>query len=66
MISLIIVNYDRKLRMGVDIKRKEKVEKIIKFAKRMKRVQKETGVALKKAQKEMKQQADRERIEVEE
>ena len=52
--------------MGVDIKRKEKVEKIIKFAKRMKRVQKETGVALKKAQKEMNQQADRERIEVEE
>jgi len=34
----IIANYSRKLRMGVDIRRKEKVEKTTKFAERMKKV----------------------------
>jgi len=32
------VNYSRKLRIRVDIRRKEKVEKTIEFAERMKKV----------------------------
>ena len=43
--SLFMENYRRKLRMRIDIRRKGKVEKITKFAKRMKKVQKETGAA---------------------
>jgi len=41
-----MVNYRRELRMRTDIRRKEKVEK---FAKRMKKVQKEAETALRKA-----------------
>ena len=48
-ISLFIVNYGRELRMGGDIRRKEKIEKAMEFAERMKKVQEEVGVALKKA-----------------
>ena len=33
-LSLFMVNYGRKLRMEVDIRRKRKVEKAIKFAKK--------------------------------
>ena len=56
-----IANYRRELRMGVDIRRKEKVEKVIEFAKRMKRVQKKARATLKKAQEDIKRQADKER-----
>jgi len=35
-VSLFIENYRRELRIGVDIRRKGKVEKIMKFAERMK------------------------------
>ena len=52
-ISLFIVNYGRKLRMKADIRRKGNVKKIIKFAERMKKVQEEVGVALRKVQEEM-------------
>ena len=48
-ISPFMVNYGRELRMGEDIKRKEKIEKVMEFAERMKKVQEEAGVALKKA-----------------
>ena len=58
-ISLFIANYGRELRMGADIRRKGKVEKITELVKRIKKVQKEEGAALKKIQEEMKQQADR-------
>ena len=37
-VSLFIVNYGRKLRMGTDIRKKEKVEKITEFVERMKKV----------------------------
>ena len=47
-------NYGRELRMRDDIKRKGKVEKAVEFVERMKQVQKEAGVALKKAQENMK------------
>jgi len=40
--------------MGADIRRKEKVEKIMKFAERMKKVQEKARAALKRVQKEMK------------
>jgi len=57
--SLFIANYGRELRMGGDIRRKEKVEKATEFAERMKKVQEEAGATLKKAQEEMKRQADK-------
>jgi len=61
--SPFMVNYGRELRMGRDIRKKEKVEKATEFIERMKKIQEEAGVALKKAQEEMKRQADRERKE---
>ena len=54
-VSLFIANYERELRMETDIRRKEKV---IEFAKRMKKIQEEARTVLKKAQKEMKRQAN--------
>jgi len=56
---LFIVNYGRELRMETDIRKKGKVEKMTEFVERMEKVQEEVEVALRKAQKEMKQQADR-------
>ena len=53
-ISLFIANYRRELRIGVDIRRKGKMEKATEFAERMKRIQKEAGVALRRAQEEIK------------
>ena len=44
--SLFIANYGRKLRMGAEIRKKEKVEKVIEFAERMKKIQEETGAML--------------------
>jgi len=61
-----IANYERELWMGADIRRKGKVEKAKEFVERMRRVQEEAEIALRKAQKEMKGQADRRRQEVEE
>ena len=42
-----IANYGRDLRIGAAIRRKEKVERVIEFAKRMKK-QEEAGAALRK------------------
>jgi len=61
-----ITNYRRELQMGEDIRRKGKVEKATEFVERMRRIQEKAGVALKKAQEEMRRQADRGRQEVEE
>jgi len=47
-------NYSRELRMGADIRRKEKIEKAMEFAERIKNVQEKVEVVLKKAQEEMK------------
>ena len=44
-----IANYGRELRMGGDIRRKEKVEKVTEFVEKMKQIQEETGAVLKKA-----------------
>ena len=61
-ISPFMENYRRELRIGVDIRRK--VEKATEFVERMRRVQKEAGTALRKAQEEIKQQADKRRREI--
>ena len=64
--SSFIVNYGRELRMGGDIRKKGKVEKVTEFIKRMKKVQEEAEAALKKIQDDIKRQTDRERKEIEE
>jgi len=33
-----MANYDKELRMGIDLRRKEKMEKAMEFAKRMRKV----------------------------
>ena len=43
-----IANYRRELRMRGDIRKREKVEKVTEFVKRMKKVNEEAGAALKK------------------
>ena len=61
-----IKNYGRELRIGEDIRKKEKIEKAIEFVERMKQVQEEIGVTLKKVQKDIKRQVDKGRRESEE
>ena len=56
--SSFMANYGRELRMGGDIRKKGKVKKATEFVKRMKKVHEEAGVALKKAQEDIKRQAD--------
>ena len=61
--SLFMANYERELRMGADIRKREKVEKAMEFAERIKKIQEEAGAALRKIQEEMKQQVNRGRRE---
>ena len=49
-----MANYGRELRMGGDIRKKGKVESVMEFVERMKKVHEEVGVALKKMQEDMK------------
>ena len=65
-ISLFIMNYERELRMGVDIRKKGKVEKATEFVERMKKIQEKVGAVLKKVQEDMKRQVDKKRKESEE
>ena len=58
-----MANYERELRMRGDIRRRGKVESTTEFVERMKKVHKGAEAALKKAQENMKRQADRERKE---
>jgi len=44
-----MANYERELRMGVDIRRRGKMEKATEFAERIKKIQEEVGAALKRA-----------------
>jgi len=60
-----MANYGREMRMGGDIRRKEKVESATEFVERMKKVHEKAEVALKKTQEEMKRYADRGRKETE-
>ena len=52
-------NHGRELRMGADIRRKEKVKKATEYVKRMRKVQEKVEMELRKTQEEMKRQADR-------
>ena len=65
-ISPFQVNYRRELRMGFDIRKKGKNEKVEEFVRKMKEKHEEARVALVKLQEEMKRQADRGRKEAEE
>jgi len=62
-VSPFMANYGRELRMGGDIRKKEKVESATEFVEKMKKVQEEAGAALRKTQEEMKKYADRGRRE---
>ena len=53
-VSPFMANYGRELRIGRDIRKRGKVESATEFVERMKKVHKEAGVALKKAQEDMK------------
>ncbi len=48
-VSLFMANYERELRMGIDIRRKGKMEKVIEFAERIKKIQEDAGAALRRA-----------------
>jgi len=37
-VSPFIVNYRRKMRMGIDLRRKEKIEKVMEFAERIRKM----------------------------
>ena len=46
--SLFMANYGREMRMGVDIRRKQKIKKAMEFTKRIKKSQKEARAALRR------------------
>jgi len=48
-ISPFIANYGRELRMGIDLRKKGKIEKVTEFAERMRKVQEEAGAVLSRA-----------------
>ena len=58
-----IANSRRELRLGTNIRRIEKMEKAIVFVERMKKVQEEAEVVLKKVQEEMKRQVEAWKVE---
>ena len=60
------VNYGQDPRMGFEVRRKGKYERVEKFVIKMKKVQKEAKVALGKIQEKIKKYADRKRKEVNE
>ena len=60
-VSLFMVNYRREMRIEIDLRKKEKIEKVTEFVERMRKIQEEAGTALTKAQEGMKRQADKER-----
>ena len=48
-VSLFMANYGREIRIKVDLRRKEKMEKVTEFVERMRKVQEEAEVALTRA-----------------
>ena len=64
-VSPFMANYGREMRMGGDIRKRGKAEKTTEFMERIKRVHEKVRAALKKAQEDMKRQADKGRIETE-
>jgi len=59
-----MANYGRELRMGIDVRKKEKMEKTTEFVERIKKIQK-VRAALRKVQEKMKRQVDKGRKETE-
>ena len=53
-VSPFMANYERELRMGGNIRKRGKVEKVMEFVERMKKVHEEAGTALKKMQEDIK------------
>jgi len=53
-ISLFVANYKREMKIGVYLKRKEKVKRAMEFVERIRKVQEEVGAVLMRAQEEMK------------
>jgi len=47
-VSPFMANYRREMRMGVDLRRKGKIEKVTEFVERMRKVQKEAKAVLTK------------------
>ena len=64
-VSSFITNYGREIRMGVDLRREDKVEKAMEFAERIRKIQEKARAVLIKVQKEIKRQTDRGRKKVE-
>jgi len=64
-ISLFMANYERELRMGIDLRKKGKIEKATEFVERMRKVHEEARAVLVRAQEEMKRQVDKERKKAE-
>jgi len=64
-VSPFIANYGREMRMGMDLRRKGKIEKATEFAERIRKVQEKVGAILMRAQKKMKRQMDRRRKKAE-
>jgi len=64
-VFLFKANYDRELRIEVNIRKNGKMEKATEFAEKIKKIQEKVGVILRKTQEKIKQQADRRRKEVE-
>ena len=60
-----MANYGKELKIGGDIRRKEKVESAMEFVERMKKVHEEAEAALKKIQEEIKRYADKNRKKME-
>jgi len=61
-----MVNYSRELRIGVDLRKKGKIEKAMEFVEKMRKIQEKAEVVLIKVQDKMKRQVDRRRKKVEE
>jgi len=64
-VSPFIANYRKEMRMEGDIRKKGKVESVMEFVERMKKVHEEAEAALRKTQEEIKRYADRGRKEME-
>ena len=60
-----MANYRREMRIGGNIRKRGKIEKVTEFVERMKKVYEEAKAALKKVQEDMKRQVDRGRKETE-
>jgi len=64
--SLFKANYRQDPRMGFERRKKGKYAGVEKFVEKMKEIQEEAKVALKKAQEDMRKYADRKRLDVDE